>query len=163
VDVSSYLDWRFFTPDHGELVRHVDAWATAYFATRRISEDRDSVDHACRQLVSELGRAGLTRYCVPAASASPTFDVRSLALIRETLARHDALADFAFAMQGLGSGAISLAGSAALKERYLPRVASGEAIAAFALSEAAAGSDVAAIRCRARRDGDSYILDGEKT
>jgi acyl-CoA dehydrogenase len=94
---------------------------------------------------------------------TPTFDVRSLALIRETLARHDALADFAFAMQGLGSGAISLAGSPALKERYLPRVASGEAIAAFALSEAAAGSDVAAIRCRARRDGDSYILDGEKT
>jgi acyl-CoA dehydrogenase len=179
VDVSSYLEWPFFTPQHGELVRRVDAWATAYFANRRISEDRDSVDHACRQLVSELGRAGFTRYSVPAASgiqagsgapqsaaggaATPTFDVRSLALIRETLARHDALADFAFAMQGLGSGAISLAGSPALKERYLPRVASGEAIAAFALSEAAAGSDVAAIRCRARRDGESYVLDGEKT
>jgi acyl-CoA dehydrogenase len=201
VDVSSYLEWPFFTPDHGELVRRVDAWASAYFANRRISEDRDSVDHACRQLVSELGRAGFTRYSVPAAggasagtpairsafdqeainsgthahptgrpsssdatsTATPTFDVRSLALIRETLARHDALADFAFAMQGLGSGAISLAGSPALKERYLPRVASGEAIAAFALSEAAAGSDVAAIRCRARRDGDSYILDGEKS
>jgi acyl-CoA dehydrogenase len=184
VDVSSYLEWPFFTPDHGELVRRVDAWATAYFVNRRTSEDRDSVDHACRQLVSELGRAGFTRYSVPAAgvaggaaayspggssvpgaasAASPTFDVRSLALIRETLARHDALADFAFAMQGLGSGAISLAGSPALKERYLPRVASGEAIAAFALSEAAAGSDVAAIRCHARRDGDSYILDGEKT
>ena len=166
MDVSSYLQWPFFVPEHGELVRRVDAWATAYFAGRKISEDRDSVDQACRQLVSELGRAGWTRYSVPGAhghSATAAFDVRSLALIRETLARHDALADFAFAMQGLGSGAISLAGSPALKERYLPRVASGEAIAAFALSEAAAGSDVAAIGCRARRDGDSYILDGEKT
>jgi acyl-CoA dehydrogenase len=94
---------------------------------------------------------------------SANFDVRSLALIRETLARHDALADFVFAMQGLGSGAISLAGSPELKRRYLPRVATGEAIAAFALSEANAGSDVAAIQCSARRDGDSYILDGEKT
>ena len=204
MDVSSYLEWPFFTPEHGELARRVDAWASAYFANRRIAEDRDSVDHACRQLVSELGRAGWTRYSVPGihggshdgpgqpgghsaaprpdelgshraeasgkhsdgrgfTTESPAFDVRSLAIIRETLARHDALADFAFAMQGLGSGAISLAGSPELKERYLPRVASGEAIAAFALSEAAAGSDVAAIRCRAQRDGDSYVLDGEKT
>jgi len=195
VDVSSYLEWPFFSPEHGELARRVDAWATAYFANRKTAEDRDSVDHACRQLVSELGRAGWTRYSVPSAHGAagartgdvddgrtmavaygsppiaarqprpeaPAFDVRSLAIIRETLARHDALADFAFAMQGLGSGAISLAGSPELQERYLPRVASGEAIAAFALSEAAAGSDVAAIRCRARRDGDSYVLDGEKT
>ena len=175
MDVSSCLEWPFFTPAHGELVRRVDAWARAYFANRTAHEDRDSVDHACRQLVSELGRAGWTRYSVPGAGAGgdrgaasaagrePAFDVRSLALIRETLARHDALADFAFAMQGLGSGAISLAGSAELKERYLPRVAAGEAIAAFALSESAAGSDVAAIGCRARRDGNSYILDGEKT
>jgi acyl-CoA dehydrogenase len=199
VDVSSYLEWPFFTPEHGDLVRRVDAWATAYFAGRKTAEDRASVDHACRQLVSELGRAGWTRYSVPGVHAHPaghvasgdvgrkgehrragagaadesssdalanrpaTFDVRSLALIRETLARHDPLADFAFAMQGLGSGAISLAGSPELKERYLPRVASGEAIAAFALSEATAGSDVAAIKCRARRDGDSYVLDGEKT
>jgi len=213
VDVSSYLEWPFFGPEHGELVRRVDAWATTYFANRKTSEDRDSVDHACQQLVGELGRAGWTRYSVPGAhghsvggadavgsehltgsarstrpagsvgstrsagpatpvgsthsgglsSGPPTFDVRSLALIRETLARHDALADFAFAMQGLGSGAISLAGSREIKDRYLPRVAAGEAIAAFALSEATAGSDVAAIKCRARREGDSYILDGEKT
>ena len=168
MDVSSYLEWPFFTPEHGELARRVDAWATAYFANRKTSEDRDSVDHACRQLVSELGRAGWTRYSVPgthagSSSGPPAFDVRSLALIRETLARHDALADFAFAMQGLGSGAISLAGSPEVKDRYLPRVASGEAIAAFALSEATAGSDVAAIKCRARREGDTYILDGEKT
>lgn len=187
MDVSSYLEWPFFTPAHEELVRRVDDWAIDYFANRTHAEDRDSVDQACRQLVNELGRAGFTRYSVPQAApasagmSSPStpspssragtsdtlptasFDVRSLALIRETLARHDALADFAFAMQGLGSGAISLAGSLEVRERYLPRVASGEAIAAFALSEAHAGSDVAAIQCRARREGDSYILDGEKT
>ena len=168
MDVSNYLEWPFFTPEHGELAQRVEAWATAHFANRRIAEDRDSIDNACRHLVNELGRAGFTRYSVPTShqqgdGAPPRFDVRSLAIIRETLARHDALADFAFAMQGLGSGAISLAGSPALKERYLPRVASGEAIAAFALSESQAGSDVAAIRCRARRDGDVYVLDGEKT
>lgn len=171
MDISSYLEWPFFAPEHAELAKRVDAWATAYFVNRRHAEDRDSVDQACRQLVSELGRAGFTRYSVPGehgageagATHASTFDVRSLAIIRETLARHDALADFAFAMQGLGSGAISLAGSPELKQRYLPRVATGEAIAAFALSEATAGSDVAAIKCRARRDGDFYVLDGEKT
>ena len=91
------------------------------------------------------------------------FDVRALALIRETLAWHDGLADFAFAMQGLGSGPISLEGSHELKHRYLPRVAAGKSIAAFALSEPEAGSDVAAIKCRATRDGDEYVLDGAKT
>jgi acyl-CoA dehydrogenase len=97
------------------------------------------------------------------AGAGAAFDVRALALIRETLAYHDGLADFAFAMQGLGSGAITLAGSPAIKQKYLPRVAAGEAIAAFALSEPDAGSDVAAIKCSARLDGDSYVLDGQKT
>jgi acyl-CoA dehydrogenase len=96
-------------------------------------------------------------------TAAGAFDVRALALIRETLAWHDGLADFAFAMQGLGSGAITLAGSREIKQRYLPRVGAGEAIAAFALSEPDAGSDVAAIKCSARLDGDSYVLDGEKT
>jgi acyl-CoA dehydrogenase len=91
------------------------------------------------------------------------FDVRALALIRETLAWHDGLADFAFAMQGLGSGAICLGGSLELKDRYLPRVVAGESIAAFALSEAQAGSDVAALQCRANRDGGAYVLNGEKT
>jgi acyl-CoA dehydrogenase len=97
------------------------------------------------------------------AGAAPGFDVRALAIIRETLAYHDGLADFAFAMQGLGSGAITLSGSPAIKQKYLPRVAAGEAIAAFALSEPDAGSDVAAIKCSARLDGDSYVLDGQKT
>jgi acyl-CoA dehydrogenase len=162
MDAPAFLEWPFFTPHHRELAVRLDAWASQNLPRRASAEDRDSVDNACRRLVRDLGRAGWTRFSVPG-EIGKEFDVRSLALIREILARHDALADFAFAMQGLGSGAISLAGSRELQNRYLSRVATGEAIAAFALSEAAAGSDVAAIQCSARRDGDSYILDGEKT
>ena len=165
----SFLDWPFFSDSHRELARRLNTWAANRFSGGAAPEDRESVDEGCRQLVRDLGRGGWTRYCVPqdraskAAGAARGFDVRSLALIRETLARHDALADFAFAMQGLGSGAISIAGSPELQERYLPRVAAGEAIAAFALSEADAGSDVAALRCRATRTPDGYKLEGEKT
>jgi acyl-CoA dehydrogenase len=160
MNADTFLELPFFTPQHRELVVRLEAWAEEHLADRGVREDRDSVDQACRGLVRDLGTSGWTRYCVPGESS---FDVRSLALIRETLARHDALADFAFAMQGLGSGPLSLAGGVEMKQRYLSRVASGEAIAAFALSEADAGSDVAAIQCAARRDGDHYILDGEKT
>ncbi|MGH8201981.1 MAG: acyl-CoA dehydrogenase family protein [Steroidobacteraceae bacterium] len=166
----SFLDWPFFSDSHRELARGLSDWATARFAHGPAAEDRQSVDDACRQLVRDLGRAGWTRYCIPqeaaqgrADPARTGFDVRSLALIRETLARHDALADFAFAMQGLGSGAISIAGSPELKTRYLPRVVGGKAIAAFALSEPDAGSDVAALRCSATRTSDGYRLEGEKT
>ncbi|MDE2051528.1 MAG: acyl-CoA dehydrogenase family protein [Gammaproteobacteria bacterium] len=167
----SFLDWPFFDESHRELAGRLRDWAAAHLIGPPASEDRESVDNACRQLVRDLGRAGWTRYCAPgggigngAATAGPTgFDVRALALIRETLAHHDALADFAFAMQGLGSGAISLAGSPQMRARYLPRVAAGEAIAAFALSEPEAGSDVAALRCRAARTPDGYELEGEKT
>ena len=165
-----FLDWPFFAPGHRDLAERVDSWATQRFAgqTRASdghAEDRESIDATCRKLVRDLGAAGWTRYSVPsdAESAVAQFDVRALALIRETLAWHDGLADFAFAMQGLGSGAISIAGSREIKQRYLPRVAAGEAIAAFALSEADAGSDVAAIQCSAHVEGDSYVLDGEKT
>ena len=166
-----FLEWPFLEPAHRELAADLDAWADARLAKRVHREDRASVDAACRELVRELGRDGWTRYCTPSAprgsapepAPAPQFDVRALALIRETLAWHDGLADFAFAMQGLGSGPISLAGSPELQERYLPRVAAGRAIAAFALSEPDAGSDVAALRCSARLDGDSYVLDGEKT
>jgi acyl-CoA dehydrogenase len=167
-----FLEWPFFTPAHRDLAERVDSWATQRF-TRELCatdgsahpEDRDSIDAACRERVRDLGRAGWTRYSVPFDAEAPVaeFDVRALALIRETLAWHDGLADFAFAMQGLGSGAISLAGSREIKHRYLPRVAAGEAIAAFALSEPDAGSDVAAIKCTARQDGDAYVLDGQKT
>lgn len=169
--VRSFLEWPFFDAGHRELAERLDAWAEVRIAGRAHAEDRASVDAACRSFVRELGTAGWTRYSVPYAEhrevteppAVAQFDVRALALIRETLAWCDGLADFAFAIQGLGSGAISLAGSAELQRRYLPRVAAGEAIAAFALSEPGAGSDVAAIQCSARLDGDSYVLDGEKT
>ena len=170
---STFLDWPFFGEGHRELAGRLREWAAVRLAhsAATAAEDGDSVDEACRQLVRDLGAAGWTRYCVPAqipqgaasADGSGAFDVRSLALIRETLAYHDALADFAFGMQGLGSGAISLCGSPELKTRYLPRVAAGDAIAAFALSEPDAGSDVAALRCRATRTADGYLLEGQKT
>ncbi|MEO8344250.1 MAG: acyl-CoA dehydrogenase family protein [Betaproteobacteria bacterium] len=126
--------------------------------------ERD-VDDSCRKLVRALGAGGWLRYCVPAAhgGALPALDSRALCIARETLAYHNGLADFAFAMQGLGSGAITLAGSAAQRERWLPAVARGDAIAAFALSEPEAGSDVAALSMRADRSGDQWVLDGCKT
>lgn len=160
-----HIDWPFFGTAHRDLLQRLTDWAGTHFAGRVHPEDRDAVDAACRELVSSLGQAGFTRYCVRAADggALPEFDVRAIALVREHLAWHDGLADFAFAMQGLGSGPISLAGSPQLRQRYLPAVAAGQRIAAFALSEPDAGSDVAAMRCSARREGESYVLDGEKT
>ncbi len=161
---AAYLHWPFFGPEHAKLAADVASWAAAACAQPSLQDDREALDTRCRELVRALGKAGWTAYSVAGKHGRTAgFDVRSLALIRETLARHDALADFAFAMQGLGSGAISLAGSPELQDRYLPTVASGEHIAAFALSEADAGSDVAALRSRARREGSHYILDGEKT
>src|SRR5271170_3866495 len=163
-----FLDWPFFTAAHRELAEQVDAWAARHLQRANAPESAPAADPAaldarCRTLVRELGRAGWTRYSAPYLSASAGFDVRALALIRETLAWHDGLADFSFAMQGLGSGPISLEGSAELKQRYLPRVAAGDSIAAFALSEPLAGSDVAALQCRAQRQGQEYVLEGEKT
>lgn len=163
---TDFLAWPFFGPEHRALVARVDEWAAREIPGEPAEEHTAAVDAECRRLVQALGKAGLTQQCVPAAdgaSAARRFDVRGLALTRERLAWHSGLADFAFAMQGLGSGALTLAGSAELRERYLPRVASGAAIAAFALSEPGAGSDVAALSCRATRDGEHYVLDGEKT
>ena len=116
-------------------------------------------------IVNQLGNDGWLRYIVPKAYGGifESFDVRTLCLARETLAAVSGLADFAFAMQGIGTGPITLFGSDALKRRYLPRIAAGTAIAAFAISEADAGSDVAAMQTTARRDGDAYVIDGEKT
>jgi acyl-CoA dehydrogenase len=148
------LDWPFFEPRHRMLARELDAWAVKNVAQEHAAD----VDAACRALVKSLGVGGWLTHAV-----GDNIDTRAICLIRETLSRHSGLADFAFAMQGLGSGAISLAGSAEQKARYLPRVASGEAIAAFALSEPDAGSDVAALACQARADGDAYVLNGEKT
>jgi acyl-CoA dehydrogenase len=161
----SFLDWPFFDDRHRELHARVTAWCGQNLAAAAHLDNRDAVDAACVALVGKLGAAGLTRYCVPSqqGAAPADFDVRAISIIRESLARYDGLADFAFAMQGLGSGAIALAGSEDLRAKYLPRVAGGDWVAAFALSEAEAGSDVAAMQCRARRDGGHYLLDGAKT
>ena len=158
----TYLDWPFFDVPQRRLAADLDAWAAENVAHLQHGA---GVDALCRDLVANLGRGGWLRHCVPAAygGASEGIDSRSLCIARETLARHEGLADFAFAMQGLGSGAISIAGSEELKRRYLPRVARGEAIAAFALSEPDAGSDVGAMTTSARREGEHYVLDGEKT
>ncbi|NGZ88055.1 acyl-CoA dehydrogenase family protein [Duganella aceris] len=153
----TYLEWPFFEPRHAALEQALDAWAAQHLAQHHEAD----VDAACRRLVRQLGEGGWLRHAVGAEGQA--IDTRAICLIRETLARHNGLADFAFAMQGLGSGAISLFGSAANRDDYLPRVASGEAIAAFALSEPQAGSDVAAMQCAAVRDGDHYVLNGEKT
>jgi acyl-CoA dehydrogenase len=152
------LDWPFFEPRHRTLVRDLDAWAVQHVSQEHASD----VDAACRAFVRSLGAGGWLQHAVVDSSMG-AIDTRAICLIRETLARHSGLADFAFAMQGLGSGAISLSGSAEQKARYLPRVARGEAIAAFALSEPDAGSDVAALACNARAEGDAYVLSGEKT
>ena len=156
------LAWPFFEDRHRALATGVEAWAREHLA----HVSHDNVDDTCRKLVRQLGEAGWLRYGVGGTAYGghgDTIDTRAVCLLRETLAKHSGLADFALAMQGLGSGAISLAGNDAQKSRYLPRVAKGEAIAAFALSEPNAGSDVAAMALAARDEGDHYVLDGEKT
>jgi acyl-CoA dehydrogenase len=160
----SYLHWPFFEARHRELYTGITAWCEQNLGAAH-GEARASADAQCIGLVRKLGAAGMLRHCVHSNrdGAAAGFDVRSIAIVRECLARFDGLADFAFAMQGLGSGAITLAGSLELQEKYLPGVARGEALAAFALSEVEAGSDVAGMQCRARRDGTVYVLDGAKT
>ena len=159
-----HLDWPFLSAEH----RIVAERAAAFAATLKDTDhphDRAEVDSRCRALVTAMGQSGLTRYCVRSEDGGwlPELDARAITLVRETLAYADGLADFAFAMQGLGSGAISLAGDAALRRRYLPAVAEGRWLAAFALSESEAGSDVAAMKTTARREADEYRLDGSKT
>ncbi len=156
----TYLDWPFLDDGHRELKHALVDWCEQYSF-----DDGDHVDDICRQLVADLGEAGWLRNCVPGAwgGTNDKLDVRSIALCRETLAYYSGLADFSLAMQGLGSGAISLYGTDAQSEKYLPAVANGQAIAAFALSEAEAGSDVAALATTAELSGDGYILNGQKT
>jgi acyl-CoA dehydrogenase len=157
----SFLDWPFFDDSHRALAEELDAWCAANLDDGH----SEATDAACRTLVRRLGEGGWLRYCVPAAygGVHESVDVRSLALIRETLARHHGLADFAFAMQGLGSGTISLFGSDAMKRDVLPRVARGEAIAAFALTDPGSGSDVANMASRFTAEGDGYRFDASKT
>lgn len=151
----------FFETIHSQLVEALNAWCKRSLT----SDEPEDVDAACRDLVQQLGQAGWLRYCVPEAYGGvlEKLDSRALCLIRETLAYHAGLADFSFAMQGLGSGAITLYGSEDLKQTYLPKVAEGEWIAAFALSEPEAGSDVAAMTTTATLEGNTYILNGCKT
>ena len=162
---TTWLDWPFFDERHPDFARKLDAWCEANLS----HIDHSDTDQACRDLVRALGDAGFLQVVVPSGPDGqwggrwPEIDSRAVCIARETLARHDGLADFAFAMQGLGSGAISIAGSDALRLKYLPRVARGDAIAAFALSEPNAGSDVAAMSCEATLDGDHYVINGEKT
>jgi len=152
-----HLSWPFFEERHCIFSQKLDLFAAG---PAMAAIDHHDVDTACRKLVAALGEAGLLAAAVP--DGAP-IDSREICLARETLAWHDGLADFAFAMQGLGTGAITLAGSPDLKAAVLPQVRNGSWLAGFALSEAEAGSDVAAMACAALRDGDSYILDGEKT
>jgi len=159
----SFLGWPFFDDEHRRLAESLDDWAARELAPFAHVAEAD-LDTACEALLARLAAGGWLRHAVPAAwgGAREQLDVRSLCLVRETLARHSGLADFVFAMQGLGSGPIALHGSQELRRRWLPRVATGEAVAAFAISEAEAGSDVAAMRTAARRDGGGWVLDGEK-
>lgn len=162
---SATLDWPFFTDSHRELAANLDNWAKQEITEGIAGSDEPDVDVACRALVKKLGQGGWLKYVVPAAygGVHDQLDVRSLCIARETLARVSGLADFSFAMQGLGAGPITLFGSDALRKRYLPRVAAGKAIGAFAISEKGAGSDIAAMETSARREGDEYVIDGEKT
>jgi len=159
----TFLDWPFFEDPHRQLAQEVEAWANANLSG--ISHVHGDVDELCRQLLDKLAAGGWLRYSIPASfgGALPKLDVRSLCLIREILARHLGLADFVFAMQGLGGGPISLFGSEALCTRYLPAVRQGAKCAAFALSEPGAGSDVGAMSTTAAPDGDAYVLNGCKT
>jgi acyl-CoA dehydrogenase len=154
MDRFAHYEWPFLEQRHVELARQAEDWSKANLAHAH----GDNADAICKRLVQDLGCAGLLRHCV-----SETPDVRAIALVREVLAYHAGLADFSFVMQGLGSGPIALAGSPSLKEKYLPKAASGDAIAAFALSEPDAGSDVQALKTTATRKGDAWLLNGAKT
>lgn len=153
----TFLNWPFFDPAHLELQASVDLWCQNNLPT-----DHTDIDRACQELVADLGKSGLLRYTAIDPQAPKPLDVRSICLIRETLARHDGLADFAFAMQGLGTGAISLFGNDQQRQ-WLTKTRSGNALAAFALSEPKSGSDVANIETSATKTNNGYLVNGEKT
>jgi acyl-CoA dehydrogenase len=156
-----WIEWPFFDERHRKFAEKLDLFIDSDAVA---GIDHGDVDKACRRLARALGEAGLLEAAIaPADGDASAIDSRAACLARETLAWRDGLADFAFAMQGLGSGAIAIAGSAELREAVLPKARSGEWLAAFALSEKQAGSDVAAMSCSARAEGGAYVLDGEKT
>lgn len=163
---ASFLDWPFLDATHRALATGIRDWARREIAPKAAAEPRGAdLDNACVMLVRQFGAAGWLRHAVtsPYGGASERLDVRALCIMREALASFSGLADFVFALQALGAGPITLFGSDDLKRRYLPRVATGEAIAAFAISEADAGSDVGAMLTTARHDGNEYVIDGAKT
>jgi acyl-CoA dehydrogenase len=163
---TSFLSWPFFDASHRDFAAALEDWSKCSLAGICGGDAHGAgMDETVRRLVRELGKAGFLAACIPAehGGRAKTFDTRAICLAREILARHDGLADFAFAMQGLGSGAITLFGNAEQKARWLPAVGRGEAIAAFAISEAEAGSDPGAMTTRAVKDGDSFVIDGAKT
>jgi acyl-CoA dehydrogenase len=153
----TFLDWPFFQERHRELAAKLETWTKRSVGA---AHGRDSVDEECRRLVKALGKGGWLEHAAPN-NGKP--DVRTLCLVRETLARHSGLADFAFAMQGLGSGPITLFGTPAQRRNYLAEVRAGRKIAAFALTEPEAGSDVAALATSARADAGGWVLNGQKT
>src|SRR5689334_15855352 len=162
MSLAETLSWPFFEEHHRRFADELARWADATLS----GLPRDDVDEGVRARVAALGRAGFLKACVPGeyGGMHPKLDVRTLCIAREILAFRDGLADFAFAMQGLGTGAITLHGSPELKQRYLPPVRDGKAIAAFALSEPESGSDVAAMATTATPDGDAHVrIDGAKT
>ncbi|MDA7568752.1 acyl-CoA dehydrogenase family protein [Emcibacteraceae bacterium] len=157
----SYLEWPFFEDHHRNLANDLESWCQ-----KNIKDiDHSDVDQACKDILQKLAEGGWLKYVIPKAHGGifDDFDVRSLCIIRETLARHDGLADFVFAMQGLGSGTITLFGSEENKTEYLPFVANGEKMAAFALTELESGSDVANMTTTAELNDDHYIINGAKT
>ncbi|HXS10977.1 MAG TPA: acyl-CoA dehydrogenase family protein [Candidatus Krumholzibacteria bacterium] len=157
--MSNHLEWPFFEPAHRALAREASAWLESGLAPIYAL---DNTDAQCRALVAAMGNAGFLRRAI-ATRDGEVVDVRAACVLREVFAYEWGLADFAYAMQGLGSGPISLHGSAEQRERYAARAASGQAIAAFAISETNAGSDLGAMETRAHKDGNDYVIDGEKT
>jgi acyl-CoA dehydrogenase len=159
------FDWPFFDDTHRRLKKDLNAWSRVHL-THGGDESRAAIDAECKALVKAMGAGGWLRHAIGGTAYGgqrEVIDTRSICVLREEFAYHHGLADFAFAMQGLGSGAISLKGTPEQQQRYLPRVARGEAIAAFALSEPDAGSDVAAMQCAATAVAGGYILEGQKT
>ena len=158
------MAWPFFTDEHRAFVLELESWAADRIVPLLAEEPHD-VDATFSEIVRRLGASGWLRHVVPRpyGVAPLRLDVRTLCLARETLGQLSGMADFAFGMQGLGSGPISQFGSDELKQRYLPGVASGEAIAAFAISEPGAGSDVSGMQTTARRDGGDIVINGRKT
>ena len=160
------LNWPFFEPAHRDFKQSLDAWCQQQLAHATHDESRSAVDAECRRLVALLGTGGWLAHAVAGkaqGAVADQIDTRRLCLLRETLAYHNGLSDFAFAMQGLGSGAISLHGTPEQRAHYLPAVIQGQALAAFALSEPDAGSDVAAMQCSAKPTSQGYVLEGRKT